>query len=974
MVRRVISVVLIIAFVCSGSVLPVCAQQSGVYSEMAQYSCQIGLQYLRQGRIEDALRQFEIALVAQPDYEAARCYIREIEKMQREGMVPVAPDLPGEIRSDAGKELERLRKEAALLPGEPLSLQEVRTPRERAVRREVSAGRTLDREELISDYLDTIEPSAVPSRTSRPPQFVGVVPAGPPADTTRYIPPKEIYLTDESLAALKQPVELEIGTAVIVRGMNISRFLVTQPDIVEALKQGPRELRITAKKLGYTYVHIWENDERKTLEFLVVPARPVGLTLAEELREQEEFSRNFIFDYSVDWSLYETGRRIDELDRETYSWRHYLSLRGDSPYGEIDSAIAVNSQSDNTDVSYYTLGLTKGKYGPFRDFSLRAFDFNPAVDSLVYGGSSLRGFMLKSPVADKRFDYTAFWGSEGGGIYRGLSPGFADVNRDSYLSGLNVRFHADPRQRYEASVFQSYGDERADNVNDYGYGFKTERRFDAWMYDYDLGYDSERFAHLMRVNLGIPRFRMMTEFRDTPEEFTTMTGLAGRAGEIGALSNLYWRPTDKLNLDSRIDIYRDRLFPNEDDPDRWNKEVSGSATYQIDDTLSFNADAGYQDNMGKLSPSKSYEAGTGLYKTWEWINRLTTYANYRYYELDSRATNSLDYSNQRIFGGLRTELVNNVFYYLNGEYIWVDSEASDDIVGSRAYETGLEWVKQFVALPVFANLRLTYRDEEDAESEFSFLSGQDYLEGYLQLTYRPKKDTELYFNTRMRNIWADNPDVEKRMDFDFYAGMRYQWDTGVRWESVGDIAGFVFKDMNADGLKQNGEEPVEGVKVWLGKDRMIETADSGYFVFRKVRARSVAVSLDVMSIPTGFTPTGPVTQEVGIDHGKTVYVDFGLATRIEVSGVVFEDVDGDMRLSAPDAPIRGVVLRLDGQERTTDDFGRYSFRHLDTGVQTITVEINSIPVIYLPMVPLKKDFEFFEGSSFQYNIPLKKTK
>ncbi|MCG8429649.1 MAG: MSCRAMM family adhesin SdrC, partial [Candidatus Omnitrophica bacterium] len=187
------------------------------------------------------------------------------------------------------------------------------------------------------------------------------------------------------------------------------------------------------------------------------------------------------------------------------------------------------------------------------------------------------------------------------------------------------------------------------------------------------------------------------------------------------------------------------------------------------------------------------------------------------------------------------------------------------------------------------------------------------------------------------------------------------------------IEGYVFKDATADGIRQPGEPGVEGIVVWQGKKRTVVSDAGGSYRFKGVRGKKAAIGLDTTTIPDGFTPTGAVTRETEITQGVTTRIDFGVATRVEISGVVFHDVDLDGRLSIDDIPVRDVVLRLGGKETTTDDFGRYSLRYVTPGKHELTVDLNTIPVMYIPTVPLRKEFEFFEGSSFQYNIPLKKT-
>ena len=77
--------------------------------------------------------------------------------------------------------------------------------------------------------------------------------------------------------------------------------------------------------------------------------------------------------------------------------------------------------------------------------------------------------------------------------------------------------------------------------------------------------------------------------------------------------------------------------------------------------------------------------------------------------------------------------------------------------------------------------------------------------------------------------------MNKHIEANFNAGIRFLWDTGINWQAVGDIEGYVFKDLNSDGIMERDKPPVEGIKVWLGKNRSTVTDIFGYYKFKNVR-------------------------------------------------------------------------------------------------------------------------------------------
>jgi hypothetical protein len=212
------------------------------------------------------------------------------------------------------------------------------------------------------------------------------------------------------------------------------------------------------------------------------------------------------------------------------------------------------------------------------------------------------------------------------------------------------------------------------------------------------------------------------------------------------------------------------------------------------------------------------------------------------------------------------------------------------------------------------------------------------------------------------------------MEADFNAGLKYTWDTGIRWEPIGAIDGYVFRDLNSDGLRQEKEDGLEGIRLWLGK-KSTDTNKEGYYKFDKIRARKAYVNLDTQTLPGGFVPTVPVTQGAAVANHSNVRIDFGVNSRSEIWGVVFLDINGNGAFNPSDGDkgIKGVVILLeDGLKTITDGSGQFRFPNVTVGEHTITLDLNTLPIEYLPTVPLKKTAVVFEGVSYNYNIPVKK--
>ncbi|MCX5701784.1 MAG: pilus assembly protein N-terminal domain-containing protein [Candidatus Omnitrophica bacterium] len=915
------------------------------YTRIPEYLCELGLKFYNEGNYEQALYEFKKALIARPDYEPAMKYILMIqqEKTAREKMeellfIPDQPtDIPAKEVFKEGIKVQPAPRKSATVSG--------------------SIREQLELLDLRNEMIAQKQAYFVLASVGMPKR-------------KEIIPPKVIIL-DEFFKDMPQPMEIEQGKSIVIAGKNIQRFLLTQPSILLVERKGPDELLITGKDIGYTYLHVWDDRERWTLEFFTTPPRPVGLTLEEEMRLAEERAENFKLRYTMDWTSYETGRRIYSLKKSYSGWAHLLSLNGFTPYGDLDVSTNIRRIKTSTDLTYFTLGLTNGLIGPFKGFKLRGFDYSIPFSNLAIPSIDLRGVTLTSPVSNKKIEYDVFWGKEGGGRYGNLSPGLSK-SIDSLMTGFNINYLPTEKQIYRFSLAHGWGRDRDPNLNSYGYDFDTGYNFDKWGINYEIAQDSQTFAHLLTTNYHVPNFRLTTELRDIDKNFRSIIGQGSRAGELGLLSTFYYTPSTVLSMSGRLNAYRDRLYPSLDNDARWNEDFNYEANYTLDELTSLRFDYVLQNDLGKVGQSRYQSPGLGLSRTFELIKKVYTFANYRHQENKNFSSPGLDYLNDKIRLGLRFNLINELYYYLNKEFNWLEERFSGNRSQPNAMEMGLDWSKQILESPFYGSLRFSYRDEEDTNSPLSFLSGEDYIECYTSLIYRPTPEIEAYCYSRIRNIWADNPNVNKRVEADFNAGLRYLWNTGFRWESEGAIEGYVFKDFNGDGLRQRDEPPVEGVKIWLGKDKSQVTDMFGYYKFSKVKAKKAYVNIDVVTIPSGFLLTGPAIQEAAIAHRQTIGVNFGIISRSEITGIVFEDSDRNVQFGPKDLGIRGAVLLLeDGTKTTTDPSGRYYFRNIGVGKHTVTLDLNSLPYNYLPEVPVFKDIELFEGISYNYNIPIR---
>ncbi len=950
MLKKHFIILLILVFFASGNA-PLFAG-----SMMPEFICEIGLKFYQQGRNEEALTEFKKALLVQPNYGPALEYIQMIKN---EELSEPEPPAEGYVYRET--------KESPVYS-------ETKVTRNNVIPSRISA--TGNRPVV---YLPEVSPVR---RESSVPQYLpsAISPASEPISggeekeldkRLKKVIPIEVFKLDNTLSEIIQPIELEQGQSIIISGKSIQRFLVTQQEILKVEKNNIDELLVTGQEIGYTYLYAWDANGRWEIEFLTVPPKPEGPTSEEAARVAEELARDFKLRYSLNWNSVESGRRVKSLRRSSYSWFHSLSLTGPSPYGDIDSGLNVFVGKNSTDLTYFTLGLTKGKLGNFQGFALRGFDYTVPLSNLVLSGAGLKGAMFSSPAFNEKVNYTVFWGRENAGNYGSLSPSLTE-SKDSFLKGVNLGYFPE-KQSYKFTFVQGWGEDREDFLNRYGYDLSSSWNIENWKLSHEIAFDSERFANLARISYQQPEVKITTELRNIDKKFTSITGNGWRQGELGGLFSLNYIPNEALRMMGSLDVFQDRLFPAPENPDRWNEDFNWDVDYKLDSASSVGAAYSLQNDLGKISQVRYQSAGLNYSRKFDFLTDIYTYVNYYHQENKNYSSHASDYINDKIFGGIRVRLIGELYYYANREFNWLQERFTGTRTKPNAFETGIDWSDQLAKTPFYGNLRLAYREEKDTESSLSFLSGEDYIEAYSELAYRPTNDQESYVSCSMRNVWGQDPRVTKRLEMIFNFGMRYLWDTGFHWDSVGNIEGYVFKDFNSDGLKQEGELPIDGAQVWLGKDKSQVTDKSGYYRFTGIKARKAYVSFDTSSLPVGFVLTVPATQEVNIEHHRTAKLDFGVISRSEISGIIFEDTDGNGEFGAGDTAVLNVALSLEnGLKAISDNYGRYYFPNVTPGEHTITLDLNSLPLSYLPSISVFKKIDLAEGATYLFNIPLKK--
>ena len=925
-------------------------------SGISDFLCEIGVRFYDKGNYFDALHEFKKALIVDSDSEVAKKYIKLIrEELNLQEDIPYPPVTVFSVdKKDlvSGKIIDRSKRisESIFVSGDSQGVVTDIT--------DTSVSPRVLSKQIFELSKDVIKRKILQDKEKVPAQ--------------RYYQRLSLDV-DLKAVQIQTRLELQIGRDLLITGRSIARFLVINPEILDIKRKGSHEVLVVAKKVGTTYFHLWDDDGRWTFTAHVSPFRPDRPTLAQLYRKQQEEAESFKLHYSNSWYSVNSGRRIDDTKRDSLSFYQNLGFDGQIPYGDLDGRVQFNKLKEETELTYYTLGLEDGIVGPFKGFDVRVFDYSVDFGNLVLGSESLRGAKLHSEAFQDKVNYTLFWGRENQGMFSPLSPGLA-ASEDSFVEGgkIGVNLTDDIYQTF--SYVKGYGDARDADLRKDAYDYTSEIKFGNTKLRSDVAHDGKTLSYLLNSTYTIPKLQLTSEFRNIEEEFMGIMGRPYASGELGALFSYRYNPSTNAEFSGRLNTYRDRLFPNPEHDDRFNVDFDSSFRYVFNPATSVKLDYYNNHDTGTISPHKYESMGASLYKRINFIKKLSTYLSFRHQRSDSVNSSTSDYTNEKLSFGLRFSLTKRINYFLMKEFNWLE-EYTGDTVRPHVFETGIDYSTQVYETPFYITSRLFFRDEENTESSRSFLSGEDSFETQGELRYQPSDDFNAFLNLRVNNIWAENPDTTKRLEAEVRLGTRWTFDTGLRWNPIGSIAGIVFKDLNSDGVYQIKEPSIKGVKIMLGEEKHDITDSEGMYLFEDVRAKKVFLSIDTSSLPSGFVLTSSAFREVEIEHGKIVSIDFGIISRSEIYGIIFNDINGNGKFDSKDKGIGDVVLSIeDGTKVSTNDKGQYYFRGISPGDHKITVDINSIPVNFIPQTSLFKDVKLFEGMTYVHSIPLKEVK
>ena len=920
---------------------------------IGDFLCEKGISYYNQGQFDKALLEFQKALLANPELIVARDFINKIKGTPTTAEKVPQTSLATERQSVVETFIEGFQQKTVIKKDGSV----------------LSSG-------ISADKIKELSTTIVSKRKEKS----QTLKYGAPGASQKAVPVPEEILIDVNRkegGVDTSNIAANVGQLLVLQSNNIVRFLVTNPKILKVTQLNSSKVLLEPLDVGTSFLHLWDDQGIRTFKVNVDP-RQLDVNLVELAKERfiaENLPESFKFSYSIEDSTFMTGRGFGDLERKTHTMSYSSSIVGETPFGNFDFAVRGNRTNQGTyNVSSLRMGLTRAHYDQFKDINLRFFDFTPGFLQFGFPTSDLRGVMVDALAFNKRLSYTAFQGALPQGEFTQLSTSSGLVKtKDAYLEGIGLNYKMGRYTNLKTFYAHSYGSELINPVltNDatgFGIDYGTGRFSIGSAMTYDMlrniSYTANSSFSLSKLNVGL-------SMTDTNKNFASILGGVPNSGYTSGNLNLTYQAAENVTISSSFSGNRDKVFGNPDRPTRPNYNSNTRVRWIMDSQTNLEFAYTMDDLMGSVSPSVT-ETKEGTFRKKIYVLKpINTFINYSNRKSKNYKAPSQDFNDNRILAGLNFRVLSEMYFYYNREFNFLYNKFTEEHALPYATEYGLNYYKQIWTSPFYLNWRIYYRDEESTESVLSYLSGEDRVEGEAELTYKPNPDSEIYLKCRIANIWAEKVNVTKHFDLDFNWGLRFVWDTGLRWEPIGSFSGFVFYDANGDGVKQPQEKGIKGVVIKSSDSKKTTTDDRGSYKFSGLKGRKATFEIDLSTIPKGYNPTSSVRRTFDIVHWKTKRVDFGLMTRSEVSGIVFVDKNNNGQYDVSEETVKGVVLILDDKMKIASSLlGEYIFRKLNPGEHVLKLDLTSIPVKYIPKIALQNKIQVSEGAMFVFNVPL----
>jgi hypothetical protein len=229
------------------------------------------------------------------------------------------------------------------------------------------------------------------------------------------------------------------------------------------------------------------------------------------------------------------------------------------------------------------------------------------------------------------------------------------------------------------------------------------------------------------------------------------------------------------------------------------------------------------------------------------------------------------------------------------------------------------------------------------------------IERALGLSAKLPWDLQAYSDIRYaKNISPDNDNLKAQgINISFKVVKKFNWGKsekiaglkqGIDTEGYGVIEGFVFNDVNRNGIQDNGEQSIKGITIALEDGSIAKTDESGYYRFSRVEIGRHLANLDVRRIPAKYNIISAEKIYVDVKLRKTIQTNFQLIAAGRIEGSIINDANGNGKVDPGENGVSDVLVYLEPGKKNiyTGEDGKFKLQNILPGVYTLKVDSASL--------------------------------
>ncbi len=790
---------------------------------------------------------------------------------------------------------------------------------------------------------------------------------------------------------------VEAGKTITIPTYGFERSLVMNPQPVLILEEKPGEIIIEGKQPGATLILLWEAAGVRSIRMTVTVPKTEIETREKIAREQSPLyqsqkKRAFKFFYDTRYSIQRDGREITKISEVRRVGDHQMAMKGQTPFGHLKGNLLMeyrkdaNTRSGVTMPSDVKMGLYETRLPRMR--SMDAVGGTQFVSADPYGfpgarilGVSLAPSVMRLEKAEARSLHPFFFvGRERDGSTIDSPAGIRNRKLKNRFVGAGAQYFLWKQNKISAATYhrwdgpqESRADRNADVKLDLGRGpvrFATE-----------LGADDENQAALNSVLLlSTEKFSIENRWVNVEKDYRTVTGSAAGSGQLGYSLYAGWYPPEgnvRVYLDAGL--LRSRTSPSLEPrfKKHYAKTISPRLEWSAPDGSTLQFGAAYEDQRPVSSPlirkrldgrySKDFYFGRRFFENAGFF-ALASLESFR------KAVNSPGFNANR--SGVGAGVNVNIFsgFSASAQHtVYKLSEKEPVPPGSRTYPNQfivqIDYGRQLSPLPGTLRVGVRYTNEQDTFNKVQQpFSQQDRIEGNAGLYFRMSPETSFYVDSRVVRLKSTVGDAP-RAEFSLVTGLRTGLLSPIRIPQKGKVEGCVFKDVNANGIREPEEPGLAGFEVSIAGGPAKKTDENGFYRLRVKEGQWVVTAAG--QVPEGWFFSTVSQQALELLPGEVRTIHFGVSAQIQARGRIYLDLNRNSFFDSGDVPMAGIEIKMaSGQRGRTNGEGLYSIFRVLPGANRVSIDLNSLPSGYRTLSPTEKSFDAAAGDAITYDVVL----